>query len=154
MTEKKACVIFTASKEAEAKHVVQRLSDSGYEISAIEVTHEIAEAAKAGDQASIPPEIASCLNDAEVCVILFEEETAASGALGGLAGIASDAGCRVVTIGGDPDELPSDVDAIIDGHVPSSETPDLIDVVNGRPRRIRPDNTQAPGRDPERVKCQ
>lgn len=154
MELKRACVIFSAAKRDEADQVVQRLRDEGYEVCATEVVPEVAQAVKANDATSLPPEVASCLDGAEVCVILVEQDAAASSCMGGLAGIASDGGCRVVTVGGSPESLPVELDDIIDGHAPSPDAPDLIDIIAGRPDRIKPDNSPAPERDEDRVKCQ
>ncbi len=149
----KACVIFTSAKEAEADEVMGRLKAEGYEVCAARVPAEIAKAAK--DENSSPPaEVAECLDGAEVCVILVDEDPTVSSGMGGFGGSASDGGCRVVTVGGDPENLPSELDDIIDGHVPSPDSPELIDVAAGRPERIKPDNTSAPKRDEDRVKCQ
>lgn len=151
MSTKKACVIFTAAKEAEVGQVVQRLSEAGYEVCTTEVEPDIAKAVKAGAVASVPTEVANCLSGAEVCVILLDQEL---DAFGGLAGVASDGGCRVVTVGGDPEKLPADLDDVIDGHVASSQNPDFVEIVNGRPERIKPDNSPATRRKVNKVKCQ
>jgi hypothetical protein len=153
MAEKKACVIYTAAKEAEAMRVAERLKGEGYEVCAEEVTPEFAEAAPDGGS-PIPQELAECLSGAEVCIILVEGDPALSAGMGGIGGAASDGGCRVVTVGGNPEALPTELDDIIDGHVPSADTPELIEIANGRPDRIRPDNSPTPDRDEDRVKCQ
>lgn len=149
----KACVIFSPTKEAEAEQVVVRLRAEGYDVCAITVTPEVAAAAKEGSS-SLPTDIAACIAGAEVCVILVDVDPGASSALGGLGGMASDGGSRVVTVGGDPKALSAELDDIIDGHVPSPETPELIDIVGGRPDRIAADNTPADKRNEDRVKCQ
>lgn len=153
MAGKKACIIYTAAKEVEADSVVERLKANGYEVWAKKVTAEVAEAAQ-GESSPVPPEVAECLSAAEVCIILVDDDPAVSSGMGGIAGLASDGGCRVVTVGGKPDALPVELDDIIDGHVPSADTPDLIKIVDGRPDRISPDNTPVPKRNEDRVKCQ
>jgi len=142
--------LYTPPQQAQAEVTVARLRDEGYEVCAVEVIAEVAKAIKAGESASLPAEVQDCLAGAEVCVILVDE-TVDFGALGGL---ASDGGCRVVTVGGSPDALPAALDDIIDGHVPSPDAPELVDVVEGETERVRPDHTAAPPRKPDRVKCQ
>jgi hypothetical protein len=154
MATKKACVIFSAAKRTEADEVVRKLRDEGFEVCAAEVASDVGRAVKAGDITSVSAEVANCIDGAEVCIILVEEDASASAGMGGLAGIASDGGCRVITVGGSPEKLPRELDDIIDGHVPSADTPELIDIVNGRPDRIKPDKKPAPSRDEDRVKCQ
>ena len=154
MATKKACVIFSAAKQAEADQVVQRLKNEGFEVCAQEVAPDVAQAVKCGDTTSVPAQVADCLEGADVCVILVDKDANASAAMGGLAGIASDGGCRVITVGGSPEALPRELDDIIDGHVPSAENPDLIGIVQGRTDRIKPDNKPAEKRDEDRVKCQ
>ncbi len=151
---KKACVIYTPEKAAEAAKVAARLGDDGFAVCREEVTSEEAITAKASNTSSLPAQVLQCLEGAEVCVILLEEDVGTDAGMGGISGIASDGGCRVVTVGGSPEALPTELDDIIDGHVPSADSPDLIDIVNGRPDRIQPDDTSAPKRDEDRVKCQ
>jgi hypothetical protein len=150
MATKKACVIHTASKKPEAEAVAKQLGDEGFQVCLTEVTAEEANSVKSSDTSSVPTAVQACLEGSEVCVILVDEAVD----LGGIGGIASDGGCRVVTIGGDPDNLPIDLDDIIDGHVPSPDDPELVDVVEGEPDRIKPDHTPAPPRNPDTVKCQ
>lgn len=150
MALKKACIIFTTTKEVEAEATAAQLRDNGYSVCMAEVTAEVGGAVKAGDQASLPAEVADCLQDAEVCIILIDE----TGDLGAIGGLASDRGCRVVTVGGSPDDLPQELEDIIDGHAPSLDAPELMDVVKGEPERIKSGHEPAPGRKPDRVKCQ
>lgn len=124
---KKACVIHTASKSGDAEIVAGRLVDDGYVVCTTEVTTEIASSAKAGDTSSLPADAIDCISGAEVCVILVDD-TIDLGAIGGL---VSDQGCRVVTVGGSPDDLPEQLDDIGDAHVPSPESPELLDEVRG-----------------------
>ena len=150
MATKKACVIHTTSKKAEAEAVAKQLSDKGFQVCVTEVSAEEANAVKSGDSSSMPNAVQECLEGSEVCVVLVDEAVD----LGGIGGIASDQGCRVVTVGGDPDNLQTNLDDIIDGHVPSPDDPELVDVVEGEPDRIKPDHTPAPPRKPDTVKCQ
>ncbi|MGN6155713.1 MAG: hypothetical protein ACTHN4_08255 [Sphingomicrobium sp.] len=150
MATKKACVIYTPQKKTEAQSTAGRLQDDGFDVCLTEVSAEVANAVQAGNQSSLPTDVKDCLDGAEVCVILVDEAID----LGGIGGIASDVGCRVVTVGGDPDKIPTELDDIIDGHVPSPDDPELIGVVEGQPERIKPDHTSAPPRKPDRVKCQ
>jgi hypothetical protein len=147
---KKACIVFTEMKAMEAEAVAKRLQGQGFDTCMAQVTIVEAKAVKAGDTSTLPAAVKDCLNGAEVCIILVEENTA----LGAIGGLASDEGCRVVTVGGDPADLPTEIDDVIDGHVPSPDAPDLMDVVEGEPERIRADNSPAGPREPDRVKCQ
>lgn len=150
MATKKACVVHTPSKKAGAETVVSRLRGEDYEVCVAEVSVEIAKDVKAGEMASLPADVRGCLEGADVCVILIDEEVN----LGVIGGLASDGGCRVVTIGGSPDNLPAELDDVVDGHLPAPDSPELVDVVSGVPERVRPDNKPAPPREPDRVKCQ
>jgi hypothetical protein len=150
MATKKACVIFTAAKQSEADAVSANLQEAGYEVCMAEVAAAEAAAVKAGQQGSLPAKVQGCLDGAEVCVILMDE----AADFGGIGGLASDGGCRVITVGGNPEDLPEELDDIIDGHLPSPDSPDLVDVVEGEPERVRPDNEPASPRKPPRVKCQ
>jgi hypothetical protein len=147
---KKACVIHTKGKQAEADATSAKLQDVGYEVCMAEVTAGEAAAVKAGEHGSLPARVQDCLSGAELCLILVDDEVG----LGIVAGLASDGGCRVVTVGGSPEDLPEELDDIIDGHLPSPDAPDFVDVIEGEPERVGPDNEPAPPRKPPRVKCQ
>jgi hypothetical protein len=150
MATKKACILHTPQKKADAEAVAKRLQAEGYDTCVTGVSSQTAKSVQAGDMSTLPSTVAECLKDASICVILVDEE----GCLGAVGGLASDAGCRVVTVGGSPDALPKELDDIADGHVPSPDTPDLIDIANGKDERITPDGSSAPPRKPKRVKCQ
>jgi hypothetical protein len=150
MAAKKACVLHTPEKAADAEIVGQRLRASGYEVCITGVSSETAKTVKAGDKSSLPNAVAACLEGASVCVLLIDNE----GTLGALGGIASDSGCRVVTVGGPPDALPTELDDIVNGHVPNPDTPQLVEIVDGEDIRIEPDGSQAPRRKSDRVTCQ
>lgn len=147
---KKACVIYTQSKQAEAEAASAKLKDAGYDICMAEVSSEEADAVKLGDVESLPTQVRDCLDGADVCVILIDEDVD----FGDIGGIASDEGCRVVTVGGEPEDLSEDLDDIIDGHLPTPESPDFIDVIEGEPERVGTDDEAAAPRKPPRVKCQ
>lgn len=147
---KKACVLHTPFKAAEAVEVGDRLRAGGCEVCITGVSTQTAKAVESGDKSSLSSTVADCLNGAEVCVILIDDEAS----LGPVGGIASDAGCRVVTVGGSPDDLPSELDDIIGGHVPQPDTPELLDIVGGQDARISPDGAQADRRKSDRVTCQ
>jgi hypothetical protein len=150
MTTKKACVIHTPPKRSEAEAAAARLKNDGYSVCVSEVTAAVANAVKAGDKNSLPGEVQDCLAGAEVCVILVDEAID----LGAIAGIASDMGCEIITVGGSPADLPTSLDDITDGHLPSPEAPQFEEVVEGKPDMIKPDNTPSKDRDTDRVKCQ
>jgi len=88
---------------------------------------------------------------ADLCVLLLEDSAEGLAAIGGL---GSDMGCQVVTIGGDPEELPSELDDVIDGHVPEIDLPVVDEIIEGEPERIKPDGEPAEERKLRRVKCQ
>jgi hypothetical protein len=138
------------AKKADADEVAAQLRNDDYEVCVAEVTKDVAQSVKAGDVSSVPKEVAQCLSDADICIILVSDDVD----LGAIGGMASDSGCRVVTVGGSPDELPVEFDDIIDGHVPRPDSPQLPDIIEGEPALIRPDGTIAPRRKPKRVKCQ
>lgn len=150
MAARKACIVYTEAKSAEADVVADRLKGQGFNPCLAKVTVEDAMAVKAGDASSLPRAVQDCLNGAQVCILLIEDEST----LGGIGGLASDAGCRVITVRGDPGDLTQDLDDLIDGHIPSPNSPELIDVVEGAQERVLPDGSSAPPRNPDRVKCQ
>jgi hypothetical protein len=150
MATKKACILHTPAKKIEAEAVGDRLRVRGYEVCITGVSTQTANAIKAGDKSSLPSTVAECLQGASVCVILIDDE----GSLAAVGGIASDSGCRVVTVGGSPEALPTELDDIVNGHVPTPDTPQLADIVDGEDIRIEPDGTQAPRRKSDRVTCQ
>ena len=150
MAAKKACVIHTPAKKDAAEATAARLQGDGYEVCVTEVTSDIAGQVKAGAGSSLPSDVAACLDGADICVILVDDEVS----LGAIGGLASDAGCRVITVGGAPDDLPTEFDDIVDGHVPGPDSPELPDVVDGDSVLMRPDGTSMPRRKPKRVKCQ
>jgi len=152
MANKKACVIFTEKKRDEADRLSERLRAEGYNVCATEVSAQDAKALVAKDVSALPSEVTACLADAEVCVLLIDDE--APDMFDGLAGLASDGGCRVVSVGGAPADLSRDLDDLIDGHLPDVDDPTLIDVVNGKPHRIKPDKSPEAERKEPRVKCQ
>lgn len=150
MATKKACILHTPTKKAEAAEVGARLEQHGYEVCITAVSTQTAKSVEAGDKSTLPSTVADCLDGASLCVILVDEE----GTLAAVGGIASDSGCRVVTVGGSPDALPSQLDDIAHGHVPAPDTPELLDIVDGQDARIAPDGTQLPRRKSDRVTCQ
>jgi hypothetical protein len=150
MAAKKACILHTPQKAAEAEEVGKRLRADGHEVCITGVSSQTAKAVKAGDKSSLPITVAECLNGASVCVLLIDDEKS----LGAIGGIASDSGCRVVTVGGSPEALPTELDDIVNGHVPTPDTPELVDIVDGEDIRIEPDGSQAPRRKSDRVTCQ
>lgn len=153
MAEKKACVLYGSGQENAAEAAAERLRNDGYGVCTVEITAEEAHAVRAGDLTSVPSAAAECIEGSEVCLILIGEGNGVAD-LGPLAGLASDAGARVVTVGGSPEDLPTELDDVIDGHVPSIDSPRFDDVVCGVPERVRPDNTTPTGRKEDRVKCQ
>src|SRR5690348_11625332 len=105
---KKACILHTPSKKAEAEEVSKRLEADGYETCVTGVSTQTAKSVQAGDSSTMPCSVVECLKGASLCVILVDEE----GCLGAVGGLASDGGCRIVTVGGSPDALPDDLDEI------------------------------------------
>jgi hypothetical protein len=151
MASKLACIVYLSSYQGSVEAVEDHLQGLGYDVHSFEVTKARAEAVRAGDVASLPDELRKCLQDAELCVLLLGDEAECLGAIGGL---GSDLGCRVVTMGGDPESLPAELDDVIDGHLPDVEQPQVDEVFQGTPERIKPDGTASPDRKPKRVKCQ
>ena len=151
MANNLACVVYLSSYRGEVAAVEQRLQVLGYEVQSFEVTKERASAVQTGDPSSLPSELRKCLDKADLCVLLIDED---ADCLGAVAGFGSDFGCRVVTVGGEPDDVPSDVDDIADGHVPDIERPEADEILCGKPERIQTDGVAAPVRKPARVKCQ
>src|SRR5690242_19761312 len=92
MATKKACILHTPEKKAAADEVAKRLKEKGYAVCVTEVSTETAKAVKAGDKASLPADVADCLEGADVCIVLVDEQ----GSLATIGGLASDGGCRVV----------------------------------------------------------
>lgn len=152
MAEKIACVIYTKNHEPELADVVKQLENRGFQVECHEVTSDVAAAYSKGDSQSLPDAVRECLERAEVCVLLFDEDF--DEVFAGIGGLASDCGCRVVSVGGSPEDLPTDLDDIIDGHVPSAQSPDFPEIVDGKPDRVLPDGGSAGPRKPDRVKCQ
>lgn len=146
-----ACVVYLSSYAGSVDAVEEHLQALGYEVHSFEVTEERARAVRAGALDTLPEELRHCLENAELCVLLLGDDAEALGAIGGL---GSDMGCRVVTVGGDPENLPDELDDVIDGHVPDIEQPPADEVFDGAPERIKPDGSPSEERKPKRVKCQ
>lgn len=151
MAGKLACVVYLSSYQGSVDAVEDHLQALGYEVHTFEVTEERAQAVRAGDSSSLPDELRQCLEKADLCVLLLGEDAERLGAIGGL---GSDMGCQVVTVGGDPEKLPSELDDVIDGHVPDTEQPTVDEIFEGTPERIKPDGEPAEVRKAKRVKCQ
>lgn len=151
MAEEFACIVFLPSSRGKVEEVEQRLISQGYQVHTFEITNDRAAAVKSGDWGSLPKELADCLEEAALVVFLIDE---GGSLLGPIAGLGSDAGCRVVSIGGGPSELPEGLDDVIDGHIPNVNAPDADDIIGGKPDRIESDGQAAPPRKPKRVKCQ
>ena len=101
MATKKACILHTPQKKAEAEAVSKKLQADGYDVCVTGVSTQTAKSVEAGDKSTLPLTVAECLENASLCVILVDEE----GCLGAVGGLASDAGCRVMTVGGSPRTL-------------------------------------------------
>jgi hypothetical protein len=68
--------------------------------------------------------------------------------------LGADLGCRVVTVGGDPETVPTELDDVADGHVSDIEQPLADDILGGDRVRVKPDGTATEPRAPKRQKCQ
>lgn len=154
MAAKKACVIHTEAKRSDAENVAGRLASDGYEVCITEVSADEAKAVQSGDSSSLTAEVRACIDGADLCVILVDDDADICAGLGGIAGAASDGGCRVITVGGEPEEVPEPLDDIIDGHVPAADSADLLDIANGRSDRVKSDRQSAAKRSEDKVKCQ
>jgi len=152
MADRVACVIYTKSRANDLPATEQSLVLQGYRVDAFEITQDLAGDFISGNDASLPSVLRTCLEIAEVCVLLFDENCA--DVFCGIGGFASDRGCRVITVGGDPDDIPTELDDISDGHVPSPEVDSFPDIIKGDPVRIKPNGEKAPPRNPDRIKCQ
>lgn len=151
MARKLACVVYLSSYRGSIDAVEERLQALNFEVHTFEVTEERAQAVQAGDLSSLPDELRQCMQTADLCVLLLDERAEGLAAIGGL---GSDMGCQVVTIGGDPEVLPAELDDVIDGHVPDIDLPIVDEVIEGEPERIKPDGEPADERKANRVKCQ
>ncbi len=151
MAGKLACVVYLSSYQGSVDAVEDHLQELGYAVVSFEIAKERAEAVRAGDLSSLPDELRECLQKADLCVLLLGDDAEPLGAIGGL---GSDMGCQVVTVGGDPENLPSELDDVIDGHVPDTDQPIVDKIFEGTPERIRPDGEPAEARKAKRVKCQ
>ena len=149
---KKACVLYGATKTAEAEHLKAELEKSDCTVCLTEVTAAVGQNVQQGLMLGLPDEVAACIDGADLCFILLSDEIAEVS--GSLAGAASDRGCRVVSIGGSPSDLPQALDDIIDAHLPSPGNEHLPAVIGGECIRVGPDKTRAHDRDEDRVKCQ
>lgn len=151
MANKLACIVYLSTFAGSVDAVEQHLQALGYDVHSFEVTKDRANTVVAGELSSLPTELRKCLKDAELCILLIGEDAECLGPIGGL---GSDLGCRMVTIGGDPDDVPTDIDDIADGHIPDIEQPEADEVLGGERIRIKPDGEAAPERKPKRQKCQ
>lgn len=145
---KKACVIFVARLEEKAAFVAARLESDGFDVCLHEASEEDARAAKGGGAVSAG--IAKCLDGADVCVFLIDEE----GQFSGLGWAAVWSGARVVGVlvgenakaSADIDEIGSAVLPIESGNLGKALTgEDIWEGADGQP--VKP-------RNPRRQKCQ
>jgi hypothetical protein len=151
MSNNEACVLYTSARHADALSLEIRLKALGLDVCLAEIAAEVAQRVKSGDRSSLPAGVAECLEGASLCFVLVDET---GDSMGALAGIASDMGCRVISIGGSPEDLPDSLDDIVDAHLPDIGNDRLPDAVSGEAIRVRPDNSLAPARKENRVKCQ
>lgn len=145
---KNACVIFVARLEDKAAFVAARLESEGFDVCLHEASEEDARAAKGGG--TINADIAKCLDGADVCVFLIDEE----GQFSGLGWAAVGSGARVVGVliganakaSADIDEIGSAVLPIDSGNLGKALAgEDVWEGTDGKP--VKP-------RDLRRQKCQ
>jgi len=145
---KKACVIFVARLEEKAAFVAASLESEGFDVCLHQASEEDARAAKGGG--TVNAGIAKCLDSADVCVFLIDDEEQYSG----IGWAAIGAGTRVVGVlvganakaSADIDEIGSSVLPISSENLGKALTgEDVWEGVDGKP--VKP-------RNPRRQKCQ
>lgn len=151
MASKAACIVYIEEFAGSVDAVEARLHELDYDVQSFEISKDRATAVRAGELESMPPELRTCLEAADLCVLLLGDDAECLGAIGGL---GSDLGCRVVTIGGSPENVPSELDDIADGHLPDVDQPAADEVLGGTRSRIKTDGEPAEERKAKRQKCQ
>jgi hypothetical protein len=149
---KKACVLFGSEKTNEAEQLRVQLEQAGCTVCLTEITIDVAKVVQNKDAENFPEEVTICLDGADLCFILISEGIL--GCAGAIGGAASDGGCRVISIGGSPDNLPTQLDDLVDSHLPDVNDENLPSVVDGESICIGPDKVRRPTRKEDRVKCQ
>ena len=151
MATKLACVIYLESYTGSVLAIKNKLDEQGYEVHSFELAKNLASDVRMGHWETLPDQIAACLRDADLVVLLIDDDAET---LGPIAGLGSDAGCRVVTVGGNPDNLPESLDDIIDAHLPNLDIPQAGEIIGGVSDRLSDEGRSAAKRKPRRVKCQ
>ena len=151
MAQKLACVIYLSSYSGSVAATEEKLVEQGFAVHVFEIAKALASQVSIGQWDTLPAEIADCVKKADLVVLLIEDDAEL---LGPIAGLSSDAGCQVVTVGGEPDALPDGLDDIIDGHLPNLEIPQAEEILGGATNRLGQDGDPVAPRKPRRVKCQ
>lgn len=145
---KKACVIFVARLEEKAVVVAARLEAEGFDVCLHPASEEDARAAKGGG--TVNAEIAKCLDGADVCVFLIDEEDQFSG----LGWTAVGAGARVVgVLVGTAAKASAGIDEIGSAVLPI-DSGNLGKALIGEDVWEDADGKPAKPRNPRRQKCQ
>lgn len=149
MSSDKACIVFTAGLDREARTVSERLNEKGFDVCMAVAEQEEVEAAQAGQPVS--EEVQSCIDNASISIFLVPEQDYEC--LEGAAGHAVACGKTIVVIAENVESLPQ----IFDDHANSVlkiDSPRLGDAIQGDQIWERADGTPASKRDIDRIDCQ
>lgn len=150
MSNAKACVVFTTGLEKEVLQIVSQLADEGFKVCTAGADQEIVEAAQSG-RLSLPEAVKNCIDSAAICVFLIPKENPEG--LMAAAGYAGGSGKTIVAVVEDIKSIPQIFDDLASSIV-CVGSPQLVDVIKGKPVWESPNGSADGKRVIPRIKCQ
>ncbi|WP_459207496.1 hypothetical protein ACSMEV_04960 [Pseudomonas sp. MLB6B] len=150
MSNAKACVVFTTGLENEASQIFSQLTAEGFKVCTAGADQEIVEAAQSGG-ASLPEAVKNCIDSAAICVFLIPKED--HDGLTAAAGYAGGSGKAIVAVVEDINFIPQIFDDLASSIV-CVGSPQLADVIKGKPVWESPNGSADGKRVIPRIKCQ
>lgn len=150
---KKACLVYVTATRGSRAAVRAELEQAGFEVCEVLAEVDDARAAQAGT-GDLPPALAACLRDAQLCVFLLPEDEAADGLIGAAAAEAQAGGKRMIgVVAGARNRYPEALDDFA-GAMVRLGSGRLGEAVGGGEVWEAPGGGPIPKRDARNVKCQ
>jgi hypothetical protein len=94
---RRACLVYVAATQGNRAQVRAELEQAGFAVCEVLAAVDDARAAQAG-AGDLPPALAACLRDAQLCVFLLPEDEKADGLIGAAAAEAQAGGKRIIGV--------------------------------------------------------
>ena len=149
----RACLVYVAATQNNRAPVRAELEDARFEVCEVMAEIEDARGAQAGTK-DLPPTLAACLRQAQLCVFLLPEDEKADGLIGAAAAEAQACDKRTIgVVAGARERYPEALDDLAQAMVRVGSGK-LSEAVRGEEIWEAPGGGPTPKRDARNVKCQ